>query len=470
MEVAIERRILSGGGVERVLSAAVVSGLQCCLTGDLLWADHREYETARKIWNGMVDKRPAAIARCRQTADVVACVRFAREHDLLVSVRGGGHNFAGKSVCEGGLVIDLSPMKGVRVDPVGRKAVAQAGMRLGEFDRATQTHGLATTLGVNTDTGISGLTLGGGYGWLAGRHGLACDNLLSAEVVAADGKVIKASENENSDLFWGIRGAGANLGVVTSLEYRVHPVGPVLGGMVLYPLSAGRSVLRLLDDFSSECPDEVSTMGLLLLTPDGQPAIGIAVCYCGPIDAGEAVLAPLTRSVPVLANGIAMQPYVQLQAMFDLEWPPGRLYYDKSGITRRLSDAFMEKLLEFGRTLPTQSSAIGLQQLHGAATRVSMTATAFPHRFDHFCVFIQTATDDHAEAEKIVSWGRRCWEELQPEMERAVYVNALEDWLEEGEHRVRDAYGPNYHRVASLKRKYDPTNFLTCNQNVQPAG
>ena len=466
----IDRGILGADGAERVPSAAAISGFQSRFAGKLLWSDHSDYNAARKVWNGMVDKRPAAIAQCTRTSDVVECVRFARQHDLLVAVRGGGHNYAGKSVCEGGLVIDLSPMKTILVDAARRTARAQAGVRLGEFDQATQAHGLATTLGINTDTGIAGLTLGGGYGWLGGKFGLACDNLLSVEIVTVEGTVLRASANENSDLFWGLRGAGANLGIATSFEYQVHPVGPVLSGMVLYPMSEGRSALRLLDDFSSGCPDEVSTCGLLLTMPDGQTAVGIAVCHCGPTEAGVRLLAPLTRSTRVLANTIALQPYVQLQTMFDLAWPPGRLYYDKSSIARRLSDSMIEILLDFGRAMPTQLSAIALQQLHGAAGRIGIAETAFPHRFDHFTVVVHPATDDRSEAAKIVSWGRSCWEALRPEMEQAVYVNALEDWRDEGEQRLKEAYGPNYDRIATLKRQYDPTNFLTGNQNVRPAG
>jgi FAD/FMN-containing dehydrogenase len=462
----VERIILGAHGVEKALSTTAIAKFEDRFGGTLLWTGDDGYEGARRVWNGMVDKRPAVLARCTQY--VMECVRFAREHDLLISVRGGGHNYAGKSVCDGGMVIDLSPMKEISVYPARGAAVAQAGVRLGEFDQATQMHGLATTLGVNTDTGIAGLTLGGGYGWLGGRFGLACDNLLSVEMIAADGTFITASADENSDLFWGIRGAGANLGVVTSFEYKVHPVGPVLGGMVLYPLSEGRSVLRQFDEYSSSCPDEVSTAALLLTTPDGQPAIGVAVCYSGPLDAGEKVVSPLTDLNKPLANGIAVQPYQQLQTMFDIAWPPGRLYYQKSSITRRLSDGIIGKLLEFGGTMPTQLSAVALQQFHGAASLVGVEQTAFPHRFDHYSVYIHPATDNPAEAAQIVSWGRRCWEEMQPDVERAVYVNGLEDALDEGEHRVREAYGPNYDRLAALKSKYDPTNFLSGNQNVKP--
>jgi FAD/FMN-containing dehydrogenase len=417
----------------------------------------------------MVDKRPALIARCAGTADVVASVRFAREHDLLISVRGGGHNYAGKSVCEGGLMIDLSPMKGIIVDPGRRTVRAGAGLRLGEFDQATQAHGLATTLGVNTDTGIAGLTLGGGYGWLGGRFGLACDNLLAAEVVTADGRQLTASADENSDLFWGLRGAGANLGIVTRFDYRLHPIGQVLGGMVIYPMSNGRAALRLFDDFADTCPDEVSCAGLLLSAPDGAPAVAIAVCYTGPSDKGEAVLAPLTRSLPVMANLLEVQPYTKMQTLFDAAWPPGRRYYNKSSITRRLSAEAIEVLVEYGATMPTNLSAIAFQQLHGAASRIGVADTAFPHRFDHLSMYVHPATDNPAESNKIVAWGRRCWQDMQPFMEDAVYVNGLEDAQEEGEQRVLEAYGANHARIAALKATFDPTNFLSGNQNVTPA-
>src|SRR5262245_41280439 len=254
-------------GDDRALEDSFVNKFAAGLQGMVLRASDPGYDAARPVWNGMVGKRPALIARWAGTADVIHCVRFAREHDLLVSVRGGGHNYAGKSVCDGGLMIDLSPMKGIRVDPARRTAHAQPGLRLGEFDRETQAFGLATTLGVNTDTGIAGLTLGGGYGWLAGKYGLACDNVLSLEVVTADAGVLTVSADENPDLFWGMRGAGANLGIATSFEYRLHPVGPVLGGMVIYPIAKGKEVLRFADEFAATAPDEVSTAVLLLTAP-----------------------------------------------------------------------------------------------------------------------------------------------------------------------------------------------------------
>jgi len=463
-----EHHIVTTGGTQKILDAAVVDKFAAGFRGEIVRPGDARYDNVRKVWNGMVDKRPALIARCTGVADVVDAVRFAREHDLRVSVRGGGHNYAGKSVADRGFMIDLSPMKGIRVDPATRTARAQAGVRLGEFDRETQAFGLATTLGVNTDTGIAGLTLGGGYGWLDGKYGLACDNLLSVDVVTADGRALTASANEHEDLFWGVRGAGANLGIVTSFEYRLHPVGPVLGGLVIHPLSGGREALRFFDEFSATCPDEVSTAGLLLTAPDGNPAVAIGVCCCGPLPDGERLLKPLRTFGRPLADLIAPQPYVQMQTLFDEAWAPGRLYYNKSSIVRRLGDATIDMLLSWGSSMPTPLSAIALQQLHGAAARVPADATAFPHRYDHFSAYVHPAADDAADAEKIVRWGRECWEALQPFSERAVYVNALEDALEEGEQRVHEAYGANYRRLAALKTTYDPTNFFALNGNIRP--
>jgi FAD/FMN-containing dehydrogenase len=462
-----ERRIRTLRGEDRSLDDSVIDKFASGLRGTLLRPDDAGYDQARKVWNGMVDKRPALIARCAGMADVVACVRFARERDLVVSVRGGGHNYAGKSVSDGGLMIDLSPMKEIRVDPVARTARAQAGLRLGEFDRETQASGLATTLGVNTDTGIAGLTLGGGYGWLGGKHGLACDNVLSLEVVTADGHLVTASADENPDLFWGMRGAGANLGIATSFEYRVHPVGPVLGGMVIYPLSKGKEALRFYDEFAAACPDEVSTAALVLTAPDGNPAVALAACYAGPLHEGEKVLRPLRTFMPSVADLFAVQPYTQMQTLFDEAWPPGRLYYNKSSILRRITEGAAEMLVAYGRSMPTPMTAIALQQAHGAASRVGPDATAFPHRYDHFTLLVHPATDDPAQADTIVQWGRDRWNGLREFFEPAVYVNALEDASEEGEHRVREAYGGNYERLAGLKKRYDPTNFFAGNQNIK---
>jgi FAD/FMN-containing dehydrogenase len=463
-----ERRIVTTDGNERVINGTVIGKFASALRGEVLYPGDESYDAVRRVWNGMIDKRPALIARCTGAADVIACVRFAREHDLLVSVRGGGHHYAGKSVCAGGLMIDLAPMKGIRVDPVGRTAWAQTGpppWRIRPRDPGVWS--CDNAWGQHRHW-IAGLTLGGGYGWLAGKFGLACDNLRSADVVTADGRLVTAAPGKNDDLFWGLRGAGANFGIVTSFEYALHQVGPVLGGTVVYPLTQGRAVLQCFDEFSSTCPDEVSTSALLVTTPTGEPAVAIAVCYCGALDFGEKVLEPLTRLGAPLANDIEVKPYVQLQTMFDPAWPPGRLYYIKSSVVRRLSEAAIDRYLHYARSMPTPLSAIAFQQLHGTASRVGSGDTAFPHRYDHFNLYIHPATDDPADASKIVRWGRDCWEAMQPYVDRAVYVNAMEDVAADSEQPVRDAYGANYERLTALKKKYDPTNFFSANQNIKP--
>ena len=461
------RAVMNSTGT--TLGEASIGKFQGSLRGEVLRPDDDGYDAARTVWNGMVDKRPALIGRCTGAADVIRCVRFAREHDLLASVRGGGHNYSGRSVCDHGLMIDLSPMKGIRVDPVRRTAQAEAGLRLGELDYETQAFGLATPLGINTDTGIAGLTLGGGYGWLGGKYGLACDNVLSVDVVTADGELMTASANENEDLFWGVRVAGANFGIVTSFHYQLHPVGPVLGGLVLYPMTEAKDVLRFYDEFSSTCPDEVTTLALLLTTPDGIPAVGIAACYCGPLDQGEEVLRPLRTFSSPLADFITSQPYVQMQSLFDEHWPPGWLYYVKAQNIRNLNDGAIETMLEYARALPTPFSSIVLQQLHGAASRIPENDTAFPYRYDHYDLLAHSATDNPADCEKMIGWARECWQALQPFVEKAVYANAVEGFTEPSQEQIRQAYGSNYDRLTKLKKKYDPTNFFRLNPNIPPA-
>jgi FAD/FMN-containing dehydrogenase len=442
-----------------------IEQLKTRLRGQLLRPEDLGYDTARQIWNRMIDKRPALIARCGGTGDVVHSVKFAQEHDLTVAVRGGGHNIAGKCLSDGGLVIDLSGMKGVRVDPARRTARAEAGVKLGEFDRETQAFGLATTLGIATDTGIAGITLGGGYGWLAGKYGLACDNLLSADVVTADGELLVASETENADLFWGVRGGGGNFGVVTSFEYRLHAVNGVLGGAVFYPLSKGREALRLFHDFSSTAPDEISAF-IAAAALNGTACVGIAVCYCGPAGRGEQLLAPLRRLSTPLADMIQERSYVEMQSMFDDLFSPGRLYYWKSSLLRKVDDGVIDTLLEYAQAMPlTPGSFIYMQQLHGAASRVGAGDTAFPHRYDHYNCGPLAAWDSPADSEKNIRWARQCWEAMQAFYEHGAYVNDLGD---EGEARVREAFGGNYDRLLVLKKKYDPTNFFQMNQNIRP--
>ncbi len=454
-------------GGERIVPSTEVERFTTRLIGEVLQSGDAGYDEARTVWNGMVDKHPGLIARCSGKDDVVASVNFARDHELSVSVRGGGHNYAGKAVSDGGLMIDLSPMKGVLVDRERRTVRAQAGLRLGELDRETQQFGLATTLGVNTDTGIAGLTLGGGYGWLAGKYGLACDNLIAAEVVLADGSVIEASTQQHDDLFWSLRGAGANFGVVTAFEYKLHPVETVLGGLIIYPLSA--EILRFFDEFSMGAPDEVTTVGAVLTAPDGNPAFGVVVCYCGPPSEGENALKPLRNFAQPLADLIEPRPYLDMQTVLDEVWPPGRCYYNKAHNMRALNDDAIRVVLRYGNALPTPVSNIAFQLLHGAASQVGVTDTAFPHRYDHYALYVHPATDDPTESEKIIRWARECWEALKPFVEPALYVNALEDAVEEGQARVREAYGPNYERLVALKKKYDPMNLFRQNANIVPS-
>ncbi len=451
------------GGEQTDLPSAAVDGFASSLRGELIRPGDRAYEPAREIWNGMIDRRPALVARCAGAEDVVAAVNFARENELRLAVRGGGHGVAGHALCDGGLVIDLSEMRAVELDPERRTARAQGGCTLGDVDRETQRYGLATPLGVVTETGIAGLTLSGGIGHLRRRHGLSCDNLVSAQLVTADGSLLTASESESEDLFWAIRGGGGNFGVVTSFEYRLHPVGKVLGGMALYAPTA--EAVRFFDEFSSTCPDEVSTAGLLTSAPDGSLAFAIVACHCGTIEEGERALAPLRSFGPPLADMIEPRSYVEMQTLTDEAWPPGNVYYWKSSLLRTLAEEAIEVLLERAAARPTRLSVIYLQQLHGAAARAGAGDTAFPHRYDHYNCGAMLETQDPADTEAGVQWSREWWEAMQPFVERSNYVNDLGD---EGEQRVREAYGPSFGRLRALKDKYDPTNFFRLNQNIRP--
>jgi FAD/FMN-containing dehydrogenase len=447
------------------LEEAAVQELAANLRGELVRPEDDGYDTTRAVFNGMIDKRPAMIVRCVGTSDVIQGVDFARTQDLLLSVRGGGHGVAGNAVSDGGLMLDLSPMKGMRVDPARRTAQAQGGLTLGEFDQETQAFGLATTLGVVSVTGIGGLTLGGGLGWLNGKHGLACDNLLSADVVSADGRLLTASDEENEDLFWGVRGGGGNFGVVALFEYRLHPVGPVLGGGLRYSAAEARDFLRFYDEFASTCPDELSTAASLGQAPDGSVVVGVAVCYCGPIETGERVLHPLRTFGSPLEDTIQPMSYRALQSAPDAGFPLGRQHYWKSSYLKHLSDEAIEVMIRFVAEMPSPISGVGLQQMHGAASRVDPAATAFPHRDEHYDFLILSQWADPTDSEENIRWTRRLFEEMEPFFEKGVYVNNLG---EEGEDRVREAYGENYERLVDLKDKYDPTNLFRLNQNIRP--
>jgi FAD/FMN-containing dehydrogenase len=447
------------------VSGAALDVLARGVQGRLVVPADPDYDAVRAVFNGMVDRRPAVIVRCTDPADVARTIVFAREHELALSVRGGGHNVAGNAVCDGGVMLDLSVMKGLTVDPGRRTAQAGAGLTLGELDRGTQEHGLATPLGVMSGTGIAGLTLGGGLGWLNGRYGLACDNLVTADVITADGDLLRAGPDEHPDLFWALRGGSGNFGVVTSFGYRLHPVGPVLAGAISYPWPAARAVLRLHDEVVATAPDELTTAVSLGRGPDGDPTLVIVVCWCGEPAGGERVLAPLRAVGPPLADGVGLLPYVALQSAPDEGFPTGRLHYWKSGYLRHLTEAALDTLLEFVPRMPPGASGVGLQRLHGAAARVPVDATAFPHRADQYDLVILAQWADRTDSDRLITWARACFEALRPHLEDAVYVNNLGS---EGPDRTRSAFGPNHARLAEVKAAYDPANVFRLNQNIAP--
>ncbi len=450
-----------------MLAANAWESLRTALRGELITPEHSEYDGVRKVFNAMIDKRPAAIARCTGAADVMACVRFAREHDLLVSVRGGGHSIAGKAVCDDALMIDLSRMKGIRVDPVRRVARAQAGLTLRDFDRETQAFDLATTMGAVSMTGIAGLTLGGGLGWLMGKFGLACDNVLSLDVVTADARLLTVSAEEHSDLYWGMRGAGPNFGIATSFEYGLHPLGPVLAGVVAYRPEEGERMLKTYRDFSHSVPVELTTGAGFLTLPDGTRVLVFPACYAGKnLAEGEAVLRPLRTSSGVLADLIKPGSYLEMQTALDWAFPPNQCCYWKSAFLKVLSDDAIRVLVGFGATRPTPLSMLILEHVHGAAAEVAPDATAFPHRGEGFNLLIITSWPDPRDNQKNIGWARELWAAMEPFMQPGNYVNYLSEG--EGDDRVRAAYGVNYARLVALKNKYDPTNFFRVNQNIRP--
>jgi FAD/FMN-containing dehydrogenase len=447
------------------LADAALKSFRTRFAGELLSPGDDRYEGARKTWNGMVDKRPGLIARCTGVADVVAAVQFAREHDLLVAVRGGGHSIAGFSVCDGGLVIDLSRLKGIRVNPGRRTAMAQAGLTWGEFDRETQVFGLACTGGVISTTGIAGLTLGGGIGWLMRKYGLSCDHVLAVDLVTADGHCLTASAEENPDLFWGVRGGGGNFGIVTTFEYKLRPVGPVLAGMVVHPLANAREVLRFYREFTHRAPDELTTYALMLTSPDGVPVVALACCYCGSLAAGEQVVQPLRQFGPPLADEIRPMPYQELQTLFNAAYPAGRQNYYKSHYLATIDDAVIDVMVEAFATVPSPLTALGFEQLGGEVSRVFAQETAFRHREASYDIAILGEWTDPAATAHNIQWVREVWAATEPYATGGVYVNFL---AEEGDEQVKAAYGSHYQRLVTLKRKYDPANVFRLNQNIKP--
>ncbi len=448
---------------------AAIEKFGASLRGELLRPGDDGYDGARKIYNAMIDRRPALIARCAGVSDVIRSVNFARESGLLLSVRGGGHNVSGNAVCDGGLMIDLSPMKGIHVDPEARVARAEPGVLWSEFDHETQAFGLATTGGVIATTGVAGLTLGGGIGWLMGSHGLACDNLLSVDVVTADGRLVTASDSQNPDLFWGLRGGGGNFGIATSFEFRLHPVGQVLGGLLIHPLDGAVELIRFYDEFTRTAPDELGSVALFVTSPEGERVVAIAVCYNGPVEDGERVLKPLRDYGTPLADMIGPMPYTQVQSMLDEGFPPGQQNYWKSNFLGDLDDQAIELIVEHVRRCPSPGSAIAIEQFGGAVCQIGKDDTAFNHRDARYNLLIVGIWPDPSAGEENVKWVRDLWDAMAPYSSGGVYVNYLGQESDEGSGRIEAAYGPEkYARLVALKNKFDPTNLFRLNQNIRP--
>lgn len=457
------------------ISAEAADELAAAFRGEVIRPGDPSYEQERRVWNGAIDRRPAIIARCAGVADVIAAVKVARRGGLTVAVRGGGHSFPGYSVCDDGMVIDLSLMKGIRVDPDARTARAQAGVLLGELDRETQAFGLAVPAGIVTHTGLAGLTLGGGIGWLMRKYGLTIDQLLSVDVVTADGDFVKASEQENADLFWGVRGGSGNFGIVTEFEFRLNPVGPVvLAGPILWAMEESPQVLRFYREWIKEVPDELTTIIVHRRAPPfpfipaelhGRHVVMVVCCYAGPHDEGERVIAPMRKFGSPLLDLCERKPFVMHQAMFDASLPHGRWYYFRACDVAELSDDVIDITAEHALRMKSPLNAFPIFQLGGAVARVPEDATAFNGRSAGHTFNVNATTETSEGFEEEREWSRALWSALSP-YHTSVYANFL---MDEGEDRILQAYGPEkYARLKALKGKYDPDNFFRLNQNIRP--
>jgi FAD/FMN-containing dehydrogenase len=444
-----------------------VGELAKTFTGHMLQPTDAGYEDARRVHNGLIDKRPALIARCRGLADVADAIKLARDHRLEVAVRGGGHNVAGRSTIERGMMIDLSLMTGVHVDPAARIARAQGGLTWNLFNRETQVHGLATTGGVVSTTGIGGLTLGGGIGWLMGKHALALDNLVSAEVVLADGRVVTASEDDNADLFWALRGGGGNFGVAAAMTYRLHPVGPIVtGGVIAYPFGEAWDVLRYFRDITAALPDEFMVFGGLIHAPDasGTKLVAMVLCHCGPPDAGARAVQPIKQFGTPVMDAIGAMPYTQVNTMLDAAYPSGALNYWKSSFLANLSDEAIRTMIGCFTECPTPMGQLLLEHFHGAVTRVGVTDTAFPHRAEGYNLLVLAEWMQPKDNGRCITWARDTYSAMNQFVGSNRYVNYLGD--DEQDDAVAAAYGVNFPRLQQIKAKYDPENFFHMNHNI----
>jgi FAD/FMN-containing dehydrogenase len=453
---------------------ATIGALKRSLRGELLQPDDAGYEVARKVYNGMIDRRPRLIVRCVNVADVITAVKFAARHQLLVAVRGGGHSGAGLGTCDSGLVIDLSRMKGIRVDPIARTAQVEGGCTWGDVDHATHAFGLATPGGIVSTTGVGGLTLGGGLGHLTRKYGLTIDNLLATDMVLADGRFVTASAEENEELFWAIRGGGGNFGIVTSFLFQLHPLCTVYAGPMLWPLERATEAMQFYRDFITEAPDDLNGFFAFLRVPPGPPfptylhhqtMCGVVWCYTGPVVKATDIFRPIRAFGPPVLDLVGPLPYPALQGMFDALYPPGLQWYCRADFVKELPDDAIARHVEYGARLPTLHSTMHLYPINGAAQRVGPQDTAFSYRDATWAQVMVGVDPDPVNKARIMAWTRDYWEALHPYAAGGAYVNFL---MEEGQERIRATYRDNYHRLVLIKNKYDPTNLFRVNQNITP--
>ena len=451
------------------LDAERIETLSATFSGSLLQSADDGYDDARRIHNGLIDKRPALIARCRGAADVADAIALARETGLEISVRGGGHNVAGRAVTEGGLMIDLAEMKGIHVDPEARTVRAQGGVTWADFNRETAVHGLAVTGGQVSTTGIAGYTLGGGLGWLMGKYGLAVDNLLSVELVTEDGDVLNVTQDSHPDLFWALRGGGGNFGVATSLEYRLYPLSQIVGGLIAHPIEAGPELLRFYRDFTQSTSDDLTVHCVLAHAPDGSgmKVAALAMCHAGTPEAAEEEIAPIRAFGSPIMEHLGPMPYSAVNAMLDPNYPRGALGYWKSSFMNGLSDEFIDEAAARFATTPSPMNAVLVEQYHGAATRIGVTETAVPHREPGYNLLLPTTWLDPADTDANIAWTRETYDAFRPSFREGRWLNYLGD--DEQVDAVRAAYGSNYDRLVEVKRQYDPENVFRLNHNIDPA-
>ena len=457
------------------LQNAEIDELKANFEGQVVSPGDAGYDAVRQIWNAMIDRRPGVIARCASAEDVVRSVAFARKHNLVVAIRGGGHNIAGNAVCDDGLMIDLSLMKSVQVDANARRATVAPGCTLADFDAAVQVHGLATPLGINSTTGVAGLTLGGGFGWLSRKYGMTVDNLLSANLVLADGRQVRASETENAELFWGLRGGGGNFGVVTSFEFRLHPVGPnVLSGLIVFPFAEAKSVLTQFARFTQSMPDDLNVWMVTRGAPPlpflpgevhGKGIVALALCYAGDPAVGAKLIEPLRTFGTVLGEAVGVQPYTAWQQAFDPLLAPGARNYWKSHNFAQLSEGVIDAIVEYAGKLPSPHSEIFIGTIGGQTGRVAAEAMAYSSRDANYVMNVHGRWETAAEDERGVAWAREFFKKSQPFASGGAYINFL---TEEESDRIAFAYGGVYGRLVELKKKYDPANFFRMNQNIKP--